>query len=278
MNNSSSKFSCKICNHKAFNQENDFKILKKFKTNLLICKNCGFQQFSNIGSWIDLAYSDAIASTDTGIVRRCILNSEFISSYLTFNKNNHNILDWGTGSGLFVRLMRDKGWNAFGYEPIAVPLLSHPFTYNSLDNIEKNLNYKLITAFEVMEHIEDPLTFLKKVFNLTDTLIFSTLLVQENFDKEWWYYSTETGQHISFYTKQSIKYIADLFNCFYFSAMGNSLHILTKSRRNYLIFKIIFSYKFNRIFYPISQILNKFVFKRNGLIIKDYLKIKNKIS
>ena len=277
MTNYSPKLSCKICNGKRFNQEHTFKIINKFKTQLLICKNCGFQKFSNPNNWIDLAYSDAIASTDTGIVKRCLLNAKLITSYLTFNCKMHNSLDWGTGSGLYVRLMRDKGWNTFGYEPIANPILAKGFSSNSLEYFSKNFNFQLITAFEVMEHIEDPLAFLKQVLNLTDTLIFSTLLVDKNFDKDWWYYSTDTGQHISFYTKESLKYMSEHLNCFYLSIRTNDYHIFTKSRRNYLIFKLIFGHKRNKIFYPLSQLLNKFIFKRKGLIVKDFFKMKNKI-
>ena len=272
------KYSCKICKSKKFNQKDPFKILNKFNTKLLICKNCGFQQFINSNDWIDLAYSDAIASTDTGIVKRCFTNTKFISAYLTFNSNNQNILDWGTGSGLFVRLMRDKGWNTFGYEPIATPMLSKGFSSNSLNKISENFNYQLITAFEVMEHLEDPLAFLKEVFNLTDTFIFSTLLVEKNYDEKWWYYSTDTGQHISFYTKESLKYISEYLNCFYLSIRTNDYHIFTKSRRNFLIFKLIFGHKRNKIFYPLSQLLNKFIFKRKGLIVKDFFEMKNKIN
>jgi len=67
------------------------------------------------------------------------------------------------------------------------------------------LSFEAVTAFEVMEHIMDPLKFVKDTLNKfkTKTIIFSTELFKDTPPdvKKWWYYSPNTGQHVTFYKK-----------------------------------------------------------------------------
>jgi hypothetical protein len=87
----------------------------------------------------------------------------------------------------------------------------------------------MATAFEVFEHLVNPLKDIQSIFKYSDTIIFSTELIPLNpitKCEDWWYFATETGQHIAFYTEKALKILAKKFNCFTYSK--GDLHILTK--------------------------------------------------
>lgn len=54
--------------------------------------------------------------------------------------------------------------------------------------------------FECLEHLPNPIEELKSIAKISDMIIFFTELLPNYIpDKSWWYYSFETGQHISFF-------------------------------------------------------------------------------
>ena len=73
--------------------------------------------------------------------------------------------------------------------------------------------YTAITAFEVLEHVHAPLTFLEQSLSKygTRTVIFSTELYEgvPPRPEDWWYYALKTGQHISFYRLGTLKFLAN---------------------------------------------------------------------
>ena len=54
----------------------------------------------------------------------------------------------------------------------------------------------------------------ERLFSLSDTLICTTEILPHPTPqlKDWWYYATETGQHIAFYTRKSLQAVADRFH------------------------------------------------------------------
>jgi len=45
---------------------------------------------------------------------------------------------------------------------------------------------------------------------------------------EWWYYGTEHGQHISFYSEKTLRYIAQKYKLNYYNLFG--LHLITEKK------------------------------------------------
>ena len=83
-------------------------ICGRHKVTYFYCKECGLLKTEK-PYWLDEAYHEAIADTDTGLVNRNICNSnvlEVILSCLSIDKGT--FLDVGGGYGLLTRLMRDK--------------------------------------------------------------------------------------------------------------------------------------------------------------------------
>jgi hypothetical protein len=162
------------------------------------CKQ-GF--FCNV-TWLDHAYSSAIADLDTGAVRRCLSIRKLIASIVTINANNAMVLDYGGGPGLLTRLLRDVGINCYHYDKYCGNVYAGPYT-------STNTHYDVVTMVEVIEHLMNPIEDLEEIFKkyTPNIVIATTVLRPDVIDKSWWYLTPSTGQHINFYTKGSLKKI-----------------------------------------------------------------------
>ena len=68
---------------------------------------------------------------DTGIIKRNILLAKRTSAILFFLFNKkESFLDYGGGYGLFVRLMRDGGFNFYWNDPFTENLFARGFEYD----------------------------------------------------------------------------------------------------------------------------------------------------
>lgn len=202
-------------------------ILSKYDVQYYKCTHCGLIQTEN-PFWLDEAYDSAIASLDVGLVQRNIRLSNKVSKLLgAYFDPCGKFLDFAGGYGLFVRLMRDKGFDFYRHDIHCMNIFAEYFDEPLLLN--KGAHYELLTAFEVMEHVYDPISELKKLLSITDTVIFTTELLPAgvNCAEDWWYFVPETGQHITFYSEKSLKIISDQLSVNY-SCYGNSLHIMTR--------------------------------------------------
>lgn len=217
---------CKICNSKS-----DFLfegvVLNKHLINYFRCTSCGFIQTEN-PFWLEEAYSDAIASIDVGLIDRNLKLSNIFESIIDNNFNTKSkFLDYAGGYGLFVRLMRDKGLNFWWYDKYCKNIFSNDFSYSEIND-----QFECITAIEVFEHLEDPELFLEGLLENTDSVLFTTLLIPDtklNSTDDWWYFTTLTGQHISFFTIDSLKVLAQKFNLNYYTDSQN-IHLFTKKQ------------------------------------------------
>ena len=224
---------CKICN--AFsNPVFEAIVLNKYKVKYFSCPNCEYL-FTENPYWLTEAYKKAINLSDTGILERNILFSKLVSILIYFFYSKDFIcLDYAGGYGIFTRLMRDIGFNFYWYDPITENLLANGFEYEKVRNKEIGI----ITLFETFEHFENPTEELEKLLAKSTNIIFSTVLLPEQVpEKSWWYYAFEHGQHISFYSKKTLKFLAEKFNMKFYSICG--LHIFTKKRLNFLMRKLL---------------------------------------
>ena len=247
---------CKICGFESAHFGNSI-ILNKYDVEYFECSNCGLIQTEE-PYWLDEAYNSAIASADVGILKRNLELAEVTKSLINiFFDSKSAFLDYGAGYGLFVRLMRDKGFNFFWYDKFANNLLSRGF------ESEKNKVYPLITAFEVFEHLIDPISEIKEMLKRGNSIFFSTTLLPKSKPKpgEWWYYSTFAGQHVTVYTKKSLVYLADKFDLNLISNDKN-LHLLTTKKISDTAFKLLVNKE-------ISPFINFFT-RKKSLIDLDF--------
>lgn len=229
------KNKCKICNSEIF-PIFKAKILKKYDVQYFQCPSCQFIQTEQ-EHWLKEAYQSSMNISDTGIISRNIILAIKTSLILTFLFNRKDkFIDYAGGWGIFTRIMRDIGFNFYWHDPYTKNEIARGF------EADLNKRYEALTIFEGFEHFQNPHEDLKKVFKLSDTVIFSTTLVPKPTPKpkDWWYYGLEHGQHIALYSKQSFEYIAQEYG-YNFYTDGRYFHIFAKRKFPKLIFKFLAS-------------------------------------
>lgn len=212
---------CIICSNKT-EKRFESRILGKYEGVYFQCPKCHFLQVSN-PSWLEEAYTEAINLCDTGILARNNRLSELTALiiYYFFDPAG-TFVDYAGGYGIFTRLMRDVGFDYYWCDKYSQNILAKGFEYKDYQKIE------LLTAFEVLEHLENPLQDLDQMTSISRNLLFSTELLPSPLPSpdQWWYYGVEHGQHISFYTENTLKYIAHHYGLTYYNICG--LHLFTE--------------------------------------------------
>lgn len=264
---------CKICNspsRRIFEKV----VLNKYHVSYHQCESCSFMQ-TDEPVWLKEAYSKIITSTDIGLLNRNLyLVKETKNIIDTCFPESKIMLDFAGGYGVFVRLMRDEGYNFYRQDVYCENMFASCFDISDIDTIR----FDLVTAFEVFEHFTDPLKEIEGLFRYSDNILVSTVLLPENKNEypDWWYLATETGQHIAFYSKASMEYIAGKFQRNYYSK-NNNLHLFTKKKLTPSEIKKAFGE--NK-----PSILDSFLKrgssgpKRHSLLESDYNYIKSKLN
>lgn len=268
---------CKICNSQA---EKLFQLpimSNRFTIDYFQCPTCQFIQTER-PYWLDEAYSDAaITSLDVGAVTRNLELSVFCSHIfknIFLDYKSVYFLDYGGATGMFTRLMRDKGFHFYHLDKYAQNVYAKGF---ELEDIMDKQKIVAVTSFEVFEHLENPIETVKEMFSYADTIVFSTYLQPTNPNdlKDWWYFIPETGQHIALYHQNTFKNIAQQFDTQFFTN-GTNYHILTKNKNfknldTYL--KPSFIQKWTR------KLGSKLGFKAvTGLIQPDFEQMRQKLN
>jgi len=265
---------CIVCNHDQVKIVDNGLVLGKFPAVLVSCNSCGQEWFDAPEAWLAEAYASPIANTDTGIVSRSLSVHRVISSFLSIGDISGKVLDWGSGSGLLTRLLRDDGHDCYGLEPYASPVLAGGFTWKKQLDAYAQGPFRVIIAIEVVEHLVNPQEFFDAALSNADTLIFSTELVDRaSHGGEWWYYSRETGQHIAFYTEKSLTCLADRSSCKYASSRDKRLHIITRKPSELRLFSLLAGNRRAFVAYPIAQVSAR-LRGRHSLIMEDHLAAK----
>jgi hypothetical protein len=220
---------CKICNYETV-PVFTAKILDKYDVNYYRCTNCKFLQTEAI-YWLEESYKSAININDTGIIFRNEVFRRITSALFYFWLNpKGKFIDFAGGYGIFTRMMRDMGFDYYWVDTYAENLVSRGFEH------EEQTTYEGLTAFEVFEHMVDPIADIEIMLQYSDTIVFSTeLLPDELPDSSWWYYAFNHGQHVAFYNRKTLEVIADKYQLRLLSN-GSNFHVLTRKNVNSLFF------------------------------------------
>lgn len=255
---------CHICNFKSLPLAKAV-VLGKYDIQYYSCEHCGFIQ-TEPPYWLEEAYSSAIARSDIGLIYRNIKRSSLCSALISiFYNSKLPCLDYGGGNGMFVRIMRDRGFEFYWSDKYASNHYAEGF------EAPQDMRFSLLTAFEVFEHLPHPLETIEEMFHYSDTLVFSTRLLPrwKIVPDDWWYFTLDTGQHVSLYTKDSLKLIAEKFDV-KFSSNGISLHILSPRTIPTILLKAL-SYA------PFASMLTGLLnLGRQSLLDQDYYQLTGK--
>ena len=158
---------CKICGNTTSEIFRKI-ILARYDIQYFQCSSCRFIQTEE-PYWLQEAYQHSLNMEDTGLVQRNLLFAKRTSAVLFFlYDKNGTFVDWGGGSGLFVRLMRDQGFNFFWNDPYTENIFARGFEY---DNV-KHKSIDVLTAFECFEHFVNPLSEIEKLLSMSRSLSF----------------------------------------------------------------------------------------------------------
>ncbi|SOX55730.1 class I SAM-dependent methyltransferase, partial [Mycobacterium ahvazicum] len=238
---------CRICSSAAtpaFNHE----VLCKYVCKYYFCDNCGVLATEE-PYWLDEAYASPMAAADTTMLWRNQYLARVMSVLLYFLFDPRGrFLDAAGGYGVYTRLMRDIGFDYYWTDKYSPNLTAQGFQATA----GPGAPYTVVTAFEVMEHLADPVAFVGELLDTTgtDTIVFTT----ELFDggppdtEEWMYYAFATGQHITFYQKRTLELIGQRFGMRFHTSKtrrwaigGMGLHIWTRAKINPLVWRLLAS-------------------------------------
>jgi 2-polyprenyl-3-methyl-5-hydroxy-6-metoxy-1,4-benzoquinol methylase len=246
---------CKVCEARSvFFGEAD--VLKKYRIQYFRCEGCGFIQ-TEAPHWLEEAYSSAIAMQDVGIMQRNQVNCEVTSAVLNllFPKISR-CLDFGGGHGVLVRLMRDRGFKFLWSDLHATNDYARGFEH------QDSSTYEFLTAFEVLEHLSDPVSDLSALMKISENVFVSTCIIPQPTPRlaDWWYYTPLTGQHVSFYTKKSLDLLAIRFGRHLLSF--GPYHLFTREPKSEALYQLA-----TRI--RIARLVN-LIYRRPSLIESDF--------
>lgn len=198
-------------------------VLGKYEVAYYRCPGCGLLK-TEPPHWLEEAYQDAIADADTGILARNNTNADLAELvFETLHLADGRFLDVAGGYGLLTRLLRDKGFDCYSTDKYCQNIFAKRFEPPA------DFSASALLAFEVLEHVEDPLAFISEAFGKygSRTLVFSTLTFSGPVPpKSWWYYLFNTGQHISFYEPRTLAALAERLGCRHYM-ISTDLHLIT---------------------------------------------------
>ncbi|MBU3925463.1 class I SAM-dependent methyltransferase [Patescibacteria group bacterium] len=222
--------SCKICKNESVKFFSAI-VLDKYTVEYFSCSNCGFLQTED-PFWINESYKTDINFPDTSSLQRNInlSKSTLVLFYVLFGKNK-KFLDYAGGYGIFTRLMRDAGLDFYWFDLYCDSLFAKRFEY-------KKQAIEALTCFECFEHFNDPIKEIEEILKISRNIFFSTsiLPVPTPKVKDWTYYGFDHGQHISFYSTKTLKYIAQKYSL-NFCTDGKKLHMFTEKNISNFEFK-----------------------------------------
>jgi hypothetical protein len=236
-------------------------VLHKYQVSYYRCQRCGFIQTEE-PYWLNEAYAKAIAHADTGIIARNERNAVSLVFFMQFIKQGPS-LDFGGGHGILTRIMRDYGFDFYHYDKYAENLFASGFG-GDLDK-----HYNLVTSFENFEHFVNPIEEIEKITRIAVIVYFSTELLPPPpppMIKDWWYYAPDTGQHISFYTRDTLAFIARKYGM-YFLSDNRQTHILSKTKIVSSFFTLL------KIYHKINTIQITRLLKRKSKTWDDMHKV-----
>lgn len=203
---------CRICGG-LLEHQFDLTVLGRHTARFHRCASCRSLIVPD-PTWLEESYrSELTPNPDQGALDRCLFIHRCIrrmrSRRIGIIPRRARTLDFGAGRGFLVRLLRDDGQDAWGYDPYPIPVLAE-------DRIHPDLPegpFDLVTAIEVLEHTLDPVPTLQRLKDRLQPkglLVVSTELYDEaQHGKDWEYLAPEHGQHITIFSPQGLKTAAD---------------------------------------------------------------------
>lgn len=216
---------CPVCN--SDNKKYEF---SKYEFQLYQCNECSTAFFDRIPLNTNDVYSSEHALKDAKIaylynkdyrkVRFAKERVQLLENELKSGIRGRNILDVGCGTGWFLEYAKEKGANCHGVElgkelaKFTSDNLDIPVWNCELQEIQTEKKFDIITMFDLIEHVTDPVELLESAKDLLNKggiiLIFTpqydSVAIQTMKEKS---NLVMPSEHLSYFTKDTIYYLAD---------------------------------------------------------------------
>jgi len=243
------------------------KLLNKYDVKYFICPRCDLIQTEPV-YWFAEANVPNISSLDTGAVMRNLACGNLVSclAWILGVDARSRCLDYAGGYGLFVRLMRDKGYDYRWWDKYSANVFSVGFEG------KPNETYKLVCCFEVFEHLTNVSEDLSFLFRPQHDFILVSTLLHRGHQEGWWYYCPESGRHVAFFSKRTMDYVGKRFGYAVICGTAHTLFIkqsvsISKWRQD-LVARILGGSRLRAFLLAVSP-------KYDSLIWRDYIELRN---
>jgi len=195
---------CRLCDHDCV-PTFERTLLHRLTVRYFTCPACGALQTEE-PTWLDEAYGSAIAALDTGIVTRNLVNQAVVFLLARILKPAGRLVDFGGGTGMLCRLLRDIGFDAYLMDRYADPVFARGF--GLAPDAAGTAPIAMLTCFEVFEHLSAPGVEIDALFALKPALLVASTKLCDGQGADWPYLVPETGQHVFFYARRTMAAIA----------------------------------------------------------------------
>lgn len=205
--------SCPICGGGPLEVKFSRVVLALHKTDYCECSQCRSLVVPSV-HWLSDVYDEKHADRDTGAAQRSIICSLFVRALRIAGvvSSRAKIIDFGAGNGLLVRLLRDQGFDAWGYDKHASMAVCRNRRLASI-GADTEAKVDVITAIEVFEHLTAPLdtvqTLIPALANNGAILLRTSIYDSSRHNENWQYLEPTVGQHITFYSRTGLQRLAE---------------------------------------------------------------------
>jgi 2-polyprenyl-3-methyl-5-hydroxy-6-metoxy-1,4-benzoquinol methylase len=221
--------SCPICGKENFEKYINCidNTVSKENFDIVACKNCSFK-FTNprpneeeIRKYYKSETYISHTNTKKGLVAKLyqLVRKQTLKNKLKLlnklKKNKGSILDVGCGTGMFLEICKNDGWNIEGIEPdedarkIAEKQLGRTLESNILNSL-KEKSFDIITMWHVLEHIHklnETIKWVNKRLNPNGYLIIAVPNYKSKdaqiYQENWAAY--DLPRHLYHFSKESLK-------------------------------------------------------------------------
>jgi hypothetical protein len=194
------------------------------------CRRCGlvftgfFDRFS-AEDWREHVYNAGYVEVDPAYVEeRPRQDAARLDAYLCERKHELIGLDYGGGSGIAARLLRELGYRYDAWDPFGVQSLTP----------ELQGRHNFCSSFEVAEHSTDPRGMFSGILGMLApgrVMIFVGTQVHDGLVDDarrlsWWYAAPRNG-HVTLHSRRSLGLLAQL-NQLDFHSFTRSTHLMSR--------------------------------------------------